>query len=243
VTAGTRQEWNDTSAERLAEAVQALAGEREVDRMCDIALDAALDLAGAGSGQIAVLDGAGGFEVRATRGDPGEGAGTEEPLVVSGTRVGRIVLWSSEEVARATLRVLATQLSQALANVEMERRAAQQRGRARRFAEAVRALRGVQPTEQAVLCLVDEGRKLVAGAASALVTGLPGDPGPSVSLGLTAEQERELALIVSGELSSLVAHGRPWAGPVPQDVALREHGLVGLALVPVGDGMTLAIRR
>ncbi len=235
MTSSTRQDWNDTRAERLAEAVQTLAGERDIDRMCDLALDAALDLAGATAGHVAALDGVGGYEIRARRGTPGEEAGTEEALLVAGTRVGQIVLWGGDDAARPALRVLATQLSQGLANVEMERHAAQQRGRARRFAEAVRALRGVQPTEQAVLCLVDEARKLVAGAASALVTGLPNDPGPSVSLGLEAEAERELAMIVAGELSSLVAHGRPWAGPMPVDVTLREQGLVGIALVPVGE--------
>ncbi|MFN8123902.1 MAG: hypothetical protein U0237_15925, partial [Thermoleophilia bacterium] len=235
MASSTRQDWNDTRAERLAEAVQALAGERDIERMCELALDAAIDLAGAAAGHVATADGAGGLEVRAGKGAPGEGPGTEEPLTVTGERVGAIVLWGADEAARPALRVLATQLSQGFANVEMERRAAQQRGRARRFAEAVRALRGVQPTEQAVLCLVDEARKLVAGAASALVTGLPGDPGPAVSLGLDPESERLLAGIVAGELSSLVAHGRPWAGPVPVDVALREQGLVGLALVPVGD--------
>ena len=235
MTSSTRQDGNDTRAERLAEAVQALAGERDIDRMCDVAMDAAIDLTGAPAGHLEVQDGRGGVEVRSAKGAPGEDQPTDEALMVAGVRVGRIVLWGADEAARPALRVLATQLSQGLANVEMERRAAQQRGRARRFAEAVRALRGVQPTEQAVICLVDEARKLVAGAASALVTGLPGDPGPAVSLGLDTESERLLAGIVAGELSSLVAHGRPWAGPVPSDVALREQGLVGLALVPVGE--------
>jgi len=235
VTSSTRHDGNDTRAERLAEAVQVLAGERDIDRMCGLALDAAMDLAGAAAGHVATADGTGGLETRVAKGEPGEGPGAEEPVTVAGERVGVIVLWGADDAARPAVRVLATQLSQGFANVEMERRAAQQRGRARRFAEAVRALRGVQPTEQAVLCLVDEARKLVAGAASALVTGLPGDPGPAVSLGLDPDSERLLAGIVAGELSSLVVHGRPWAGPVPNDVPLREQGLVGLALVPVGD--------
>jgi hypothetical protein len=188
VTARTRDDWSGTGAERLADAVRALSEEHDVTRLCEIGLGAAIEQTGADGGAVVLSDGAGTAVTRARRGAPGAGPRLVEPLLVGGDEVGLLELWGEERppAGGPALRVLVTQLSQGLANAELARRAAVQRGRARRFAEAVRAMRGVLPTEQAVLRLADEGRKLVAGSAAALVTARPGESGPTVGVGLDA---------------------------------------------------------
>lgn len=236
MTARTRSEWNDATAERLAEAVGALANERDLERVCAIALEAALDLTGAAGGEVVTIDDAGGM---APRGRAGAERGDRAPhvceLCSAGRPFGRLILWGEGVGEHPALRVLCSQLGQVLANLWMEASVARQRGRARRFAEAVRALRDVHPTEQAVLRLLEESQRLVSAAASSLVTGLPGDPGPTVSVGLEPALEREVAGLIGGAPAPSLDAGRGWAGPVPSGSPLRAAGMVGYAVVPVGQ--------
>ncbi|MFN8110031.1 MAG: HD domain-containing protein [Thermoleophilia bacterium] len=232
--AGTRPpDGRDTGPERLADAVQALAGAGDVDRMCAIALQAALALSGATSGRVVLEDGDTVAE-RVTAGTAPAADWEDEPLMVGGRRAGLLQLSHVPDEVRPSIRVLAVQLGLGLANVDMERAAEQQRDRAQRFAEAIRAVRVAQPTDQAVLRLLEEARGLVDAGAAALVTGMPGDPGPTVSVGLDPDTERELGALVAGPLSSLVSLDQPWTGPLPSDMGVREQGLAGLVLLPVG---------
>ncbi|HWH15379.1 MAG TPA: HD domain-containing phosphohydrolase [Miltoncostaeaceae bacterium] len=232
---GTRSSWNEQAAERLADAVAALANERDVDRVCALALEAALAISGAAGGEVVAADENG---VTAPRARAGEERGQRPPevteLTTGGRTLGRLVVWGDRPAGAPALRVLAAQLSQVLANLLMEGAVARQRGRARRFAEAVRALRDAHPTETAVLRVLEEARRLVGGVAAALVTGLPHDPGPTVSLGLEPSLEREVAGLVPAAAGPL-GDGHGWAGPVPPGTPLRAAGMCALAIVPVGD--------
>jgi diguanylate cyclase (GGDEF)-like protein/putative nucleotidyltransferase with HDIG domain len=236
VTARTRSEWNDATAERLADAVAALANERDLERVCVLALEAAVALTGAAGGEIVTVDEAG---VMAPRTRAGGERGDLPPLVCeltsAGRPFGRLILWGEGVDGHPGLRVLAAQAGQVLANLWMEASVGRQRDRARRFAEAIRALRDVHPTEQAVLRLLEEAQRLVASAAAALVTGLPSDPGPTVSIGLEPALERELAILVGGAPAPALDAGRGWSGPIPPGSSLRGTGMVGYAVVPVGD--------
>jgi len=235
VGTGTRSSWNDAIAERLADAVGALANERDLSRVCALALDAAVAITGAAGGEVVTADDLGGMTSRARTGEARGDRGPEViDLVTSGRVLGRLVIWGAAADV-PPLRVLAAQLAQVLANLSMEGAVARQRGRARRFAEAVRALRDAHPTETAVLRVLEEARRLVGGTAAALVTGLPHDPGPTVSLGLEPALEAELAALVGGAPAAPLAEGQGWAGPVPPRNPLRAAGMCAMAVVPVGD--------
>lgn len=236
MTAPTRNEWNDATAERLAEAVGSLAGTRDLARACAVALEAAIDLTGAAGGEVVTVDGEGSMVPRVRRGeDRGERPPRVSELVSAGRVLGRLLLWGGSGDDHPALRVLGTQLGQVLGNLWMEQHAERQRARTTRFAEAVRALRDVHPTEQAVMRMLEEARRLVDAAAAALVTGIPGDPGPTVSLGLEPAMERELSVLMAGEPALALDAGRGWAGPVAPGSPLRGAGMTGWAVVPVGQ--------
>lgn len=236
MTARTRSEWNDATAERLAEAVGALANERDLERVCVLALEAALDLTGAAGGEVVTVDEAGVMAPRTRAGaERGDAAPYVCELCSAGRPFGRLILWGEGAGEHPALRVLSSQMGQVLANLWMEASVSRQRGRARRFAEAIRALRDVHPTEQAVLRLLEESQRLVASAAAALVTGLPSDPGPTVSVGLEPALERELAGLIGGAPAAALDAGHAWSGPIPPGSSLRGTGMTGYAVVPVGD--------
>ncbi|MCB9012014.1 MAG: HD domain-containing protein [Actinobacteria bacterium] len=231
------------ATERLATAVRSLVDADDVDQMCTITLRAAMDILGADAGRV-ILHGDGGDEIRVAVGGPLK-AVVEEPIAAGGRRVGLVQLAGGNDGGRPAVRVLAAQLALKLANVETERVALRQRDRAERFAEAIREVRGDRGTEESVLSMLTHACRLTGGSGAALVTGLPGDPGPVVSVDLSDEHRQELGDLVTGELSSLISDGRPWSGPVPSEVGFREAGMAGLALVPVGDQLdrigTLAV--
>jgi diguanylate cyclase (GGDEF)-like protein/putative nucleotidyltransferase with HDIG domain len=238
MTAWTRHDGDQTTAERLAEFADALVGEINPERVGRLALDAIVALTGADGGEVFTTDARGESARVAIVGAPADGSiAASSELRVGGTAIGRITRWGGgTDDADAATRVVCAQLAQALGHCALEARLEIQRTRERRFGEAVRAMRSQTSTELAVTALVQQSCHIVGGAAAALIVGLPRTPGSAVCEGLDPAHERDLVSIVAGDLHVAVAEGRPWTGPVPVTSALRIEGLVGLALAPVGEG-------
>ncbi len=231
---GARQHDDDVVTARLAEAVDAMASERNPTRLCEVALTAACEMSGAEGGEVVVLDDAGGPVSCAVIGEaPASGPRQVSRLVAAGVQLGAVSLWGeglADEPA-PVLGILAAQLAQALATERLGRRAVAQRGRARRLARAVRALRDLDAADRGLARLTDESCTLVGGVGAILVSGASEQARIIAGTGLDPMAEQTLAGLVACELHRLCVQGRPWAGALPAASPLRELGVVGIGLV------------
>lgn len=231
---GARQHEDDVATARLAEAVAAMAGERNPTRLSEIALTAACEISGADAGQVVVIDDAGGPVSCAAIGQaPTAGAHQITRMVAAGVQLGALTLWGDElpPEPTAVLGILVAQLAQSLATERLGRRAVAQRGRARRLARAVRALRDLDVGDRGLARLVDESCTLVGGTGAILVSAASDQARVIAGTGLDPLTEQTLAGLVACELHRLCVDGRPWKGALPAESPLREVGVVGIGLV------------
>lgn len=233
---GARQHEDDVATVRLAQAVDLMVNERNPDRLCEIALAAACELCGAEGGEVVRLNDVGAPEQCARVGAaPPEGAQHVVCLMAAGVQLGALSLWGDNIDAepRPVLTILAGQLAQSLATERLGRRAVEQRGRARRLARAVRAIRDLDVADRGLGRLVDVSCMLVGGVGAILVSGAAEHGRIIAGTGLDPVSEQTLAGLVATELSRLCVEGRPWAGALPAASSLRELGVVGVGLVVV----------
>ena len=243
MTIGARQHDDDVATTRLSAAVEVIATERNPTRLCEVALAAALQMSGADGGEVIVLDDAGGPVTCAVVGElPADGPRQVVGLIAAGVRMGALRLWGDDVAGEPepVLNILAAQVAQALASERLGRRAVAQRGRARRLARAVRAVRDLDVADRGLARLVDESCTLVGGVGAILVSGASDEGRVLAGTGLDPLAEQTLAGLVACELHRLCVQGRPWAGALPAESPLRELGVVGIGLVAMrfDDGQT-----
>lgn len=235
MNAPTDHAWDTTTGERLLQAVHAISGERDLANACTIALQVAIDVTGAVGGEVVTSDDGLTMVPRARAGvESGAHQATVWELPGTDGPVGRLSVWGASAGSHPAVAIVVAQLALVVRNVLLERRSIRQREQSRRLAGAMRALRDVHPTEQAVLCLLKEAQQMAAAAGSALVTGLAGDPGPLVSVGVDPAREKDLLDLVTGEARGALDVGAPYSAPLPASSPLRSAGVVGYAAVAVG---------
>jgi len=233
---GTRQHQDDVTTVRLAQAVGRMANEREGARLCAIALEVACEVADADGGEVVRLNDVGAPELGARVGALTPGTPAQViPLVASGAQLGALRLWGEQidPEPDASVVVIATQLAQGLATERLGRRAVGQRARARRLAKAVRVLREIDIADRGLGRLVDVSCTLAGGTGAVLVSGVADQARIIAGTGLDPTAEQTLAGLVARDLARLCAEGRPWAGALPIDSPLRDHGARGVGLVVV----------
>jgi diguanylate cyclase (GGDEF)-like protein len=236
VITGARQHEDDVATVRLAQAIDLMVNERNPQRLCEIALEAACELCGAAGGEVVRLNDVGAPESAARIGDqPSDATRQVACLMAAGAQLGAISLWGDtiDAEPRPMLNILSAQLAQALATERLGRRAVEQRGRARRLSRAVRAIRDLDVADRGLGRLVDASCMLVSGVGAILVSGASEHGRIIAGTGLDPVAEQTLAGLVASELSRLCVEGRPWAGALPVASPLRELGVVGIGLVVV----------
>ena len=233
---GARQHEDDVATVRLAQAVDLMANERNPERLCEIALEAARELCGADGGEVVRLNDVGAPETCAQLGQiPAEAHRQVVCLMAAGVQLGALSLWGEQLEAEPgpVIEILGAQLAQALATERLGRRAVEQRGRARRLARAVRSLRDLDVADRGLGRLVDASCTLVGGVGGILVSAAAEHGRIIAGTGLDPVAEQTLAGLVATELSRLCVEGRPWSGALPTASPLRELGVVGVGLVVV----------
>lgn len=221
---------------RLAYAVTRMAGERDAVALSAIALEAVRDLADADGGEVVRLTDAGAPELIARVGAHVPGTPAQVvPLTASGVQIGALRVWGEHVDLEpdAAVVVIAAQLAQALATERLGRRAVAQRARARRLAKAVRVLREIDVADRGLGRLLDVSCTLAGGIGAVLVSGIDDQARIIAGTGLDPVAEQTLAGLVVHDLARLCAEGRPWAGALPDDSALRGAGARGVGLVIV----------
>ena len=213
----TRSDLATSSDRALADLGNVLAAGSDLPAVAMAALSAAVGISGAAGGEVVTVDDALTMVPRATLGGPRGGlAATTSELPGPDRALGRITLWGDPAPAHPAVAVIAAQLGLAVRAMMNEREAVRRRDQTRRLAHAVRALRDVHPTEQAVLALLREAQTMTSSAASALITGLPGDPGPVVSLGLDQALEVALPGLMTPDAADRLDAGQAFAGGIPE---------------------------
>jgi diguanylate cyclase (GGDEF)-like protein len=236
VITGARQHEDDVATVRLAQAIDLMVNERNPQRLCEIALEAACELCGAAGGEVVRLNDVGAPESAARIGDqPSDASRQVACLMAAGAQLGAISLWGDTIDAEPLpmLNILSAQLAQALATERLGRRSVEQRGRARRLSRAVRSIRDLDVADRGLGRLVDASCMLVSGVGAILVSGASEHGRIIAGTGLDPVAEQTLAGLVASELSRLCVEGRPWAGALPVASPLRELGVVGIGLVVV----------
>lgn len=230
----TSSDLDGSTEQVLADLGHVLAAGSDVPAVAMAALSAAVAISGAAGGEVVTVDDATTMVPRATLGGPRGGApAVTTELPGPDGALGRITLWGDPAPAHPAVPVIAAQLGLAVRAMMNEREAVRRRDHTRRLAHAVRALRDVHPTEQAVLALLREAQAMTTSAASALITGLPGDPGPVVSLGLDPVLEPALAGLMTADAAVVLDAGQAFTAGLPGGSPLAAVA-GGYAAVPVG---------
>jgi diguanylate cyclase (GGDEF)-like protein len=213
-----------------------MAGERDPQRLCSVALETACEIADAEGGEIVRLNDSGEPELGARIGSLTPGAAAQvSSLIAAGTHLGALRLWGDQvdHEPDAAVTIIVAQLAQALATERLGRRAVAQRARARRLARAVRSLRDVDAVDRGLGRLVDVACTLAGGMGAVLVTGASDQARVLAGTGLDPVAEQTLAGMVALDMTRLCVDGRPWAGAVPTGSTLADAGVRGVALVVV----------
>lgn len=228
--------------ERIAADLGALAIEASRERLAAGALEAAVVATAAIGGELVLEQGSGEgperFESGAAR--AGEAVGVDIPG--HGGAAGRLVVWGAPEVAIAEgrLRILAVGAGQAIEKLQLEQAARAHRRRARRFANAVEALRYPVSPVEAVRIVLAGARSLVNVEATLFLTG-GGEQDLARYEGVDPLSDEAARQLFSPHLRRVLQEEGAQVAEVPQGHELRARGLTRMVLAGVGVRASLGI--
>jgi diguanylate cyclase (GGDEF)-like protein len=244
VPVSTHQDQQDERAanRQIAADLAALAREASPARLATGALEAAIVATGASGGELVLTSGSDDEPEHFSIGD--ECAGGTVGVEVPGNHgpSGKLAVWGMPDAALAEgrLRILAIGVGQAIAKLQLERLARAQRRRARRFANAVEALRYPVSPPEAVRIVLAGARSLVDAEAALFLTG-GGEQDLARYEGVDPLSDEAARALVSPRLRHALEDEGAQLADVPAEHELRARGLTRMVLAGVGVRASLGV--